>query len=104
MPPAQKDSPQRKQRSTLQGPFADCPSCYQPVAAPTGKGISPCIGVRVPRPVFDTLHAVAKIQGTTAAELARDAIIAVYENLLEDAALAKKLQHRQEQLGRGEEA
>ncbi len=74
------------------------------MAAPTGQGVSPCLGVRLPRPIFEAIHTAARLQGTTAAELAREAIIAVYENLLDDVELAKELQRLQDQLGHGEEA
>lgn len=74
------------------------------MAAPTGLGVSPTLGVRLPRPVFDAIHTAARLQSTTAAELAREAIIAIYENLLDDVELAQELQRHHDQLSPDEEA
>lgn len=103
MPPAQQDSPQAQQRSTALGAFADWLSCYQPVAAPTGLGVSPCLGVRLPRPVFDAIHTSARLQNTTAAALAREALIACFAGIVDDLAIGLELQRRKAQLGRGVE-
>ena len=104
MPPAQQVSLQSEQRSTTQRPIAQWPSCYQPVAAPTGRGVSPCLGVRLPRPVFDAIHTSAKLQGTTAAALAREALIACFAGIAEDLIFGLELQRRKAQLGHGAES
>jgi hypothetical protein len=74
------------------------------MAAPTGQGISPTIRVRVPRDVETALRAVAVMQKSTVSALAREAIVAVYSGLLDDAGIATELQRRKAELGRGEEA
>lgn len=74
------------------------------MAAPTGRGVSPNLGVRLPSDVFNTIRAVARLQGTSASALARQCITAVYQGLLDGEELARELQRRHDQLGRGEEA
>lgn len=103
MASAQQDSPQVQQHSTAHGLIADCLSCYQPVAAPTGLGVSPCLGVRLPRPVFDAIHTAARLQGTTAAALARAALCTCFAGIVDDLAIGLELQRRIAALGRGGE-
>jgi hypothetical protein len=73
------------------------------MAAPTGKGCSPTIRVRVPREVEVALRAVAAMQKSTISALAREAVCACFEGLLDDAAISTELERRKAALGHGED-
>jgi hypothetical protein len=74
------------------------------MAAPTGKGCSPTIRVRIPREVEVAIRAVAAMQRSSVSALARSAIVAVFSGLLDDAAIATELEQRKATLARSEDA
>ena len=49
------------------------------MAARTGRGISPSLGVRLPKHVFSAIHAIARQKRTTAAFLVRECVMLWFE-------------------------
>lgn len=61
------------------------------------------LGVSLPAGVYATVHAIAKLQGTTPTAIASEAIGACFAGLLDEVELAQEMQRRQARLGRHEE-
>ena len=61
------------------------------------------LGVSLPAGVYATVHAIAKLQGTTPTAIAREAIGACFAGLLDEVELARQWQRRQARLDRSEE-
>ena len=61
------------------------------MAAPTSLGISPCLGVRLPKAVFQAIHMAVRLRGTTAAALARECICHRFDQILRDADISLEL-------------
>jgi hypothetical protein len=74
------------------------------MAAPTGRGCSPVLAVRLPAATHAAIKAAARLQGTTPSAIARECLDGIFGQIRSDVGLCRDLNQRIAALGRGEEA